>query len=226
MKIKLFPIIIAVSLLGCNQNNNKSKVEYDEYTINFSQYDLGEVEQIQSSDPTFVSNITNYVNESTEEGFLTEFLFTGANKVKLLKSDFPSRYEQVQAFVVGSSSSDAVAQFTFSKEVHSVIIKAQQYYNIVGGYEGDPHDYPYYDGPEYNYDTGEYDSAKVRLTINYDHDWYLDSKTYRYDAEGYPIVDIPKIVTKEFKIDNNVLKIDGYASLRVYIHELTIKVAK
>lgn len=225
MKIKLLPIVIAISVLGCNQNT-ASKVEYDEYTINFSQYDLGDNELIQSKDATFIPNITSFVDSCTEEGFVEEMLCSGNNYVRLLKSDFPAKYTQVQALVIGSQNNDGIVQFTFSKEVHSVTIKAQQYYNIVGGYEGDPHDYPYYDGPEYNYETGEYDSAKVKLTINYDNDWYINSKTYRYDNDGYAIVDIPSIQTKTFKIDNNVLKIDGYASLRVYIHELTIKVAK
>lgn len=225
MKIKLLPIFIALSVVGCNQST-APKVEYDEYTIDFTQYNLGEVDQIQSSDPTFISNITNYLNQTFEEGLLQEFVCSQVNKVRLVKSDFPSRYNQVQALVIGSQNDDAVAQFTFSKEIYSVTIKAQQYFNIVGGYDGDPHDYPYYDGPEYNYDTGEYDAAKVKLTINYDKDWHLKSKTYRYDDDGYPIVDIPEILTKEFKIKHNVLKIDGYESKRVYIYELKIKVAK
>lgn len=205
----------------------EESVEYETHTLNFSSIDLGSVNQIFGDQDIFKTKILDAANQGLEEDYLTDISTSENNSVKIEKSDFPSAYSNVQGLIIGTSSYDGEMSFTFSKKLHSVKIKAQQYYNIFTDYyEGKPYDSAHYDGQEY-IDQGEdsYFQGYFLLDVN-DESYKGPGETYVYDEDWNLIVTIPEIVEKEFVIDSETLTISGFESQRARIYEMTFSFEK
>ena len=223
MKVKLLSIILcSILLTGCNQNNGKNNPNppaptWDEYVVDFSSLDLGSSNILQSQDGTFKTKVLSFLNNSMDN-IVTDISFTGNNKVKIEKSEFPAPFEQVQGLILGSQSDDGYLQFEFTKELLSVTFTIQQYYNIVAGYDGDPHNYPYYDGQEYNYETEEYEGY-TKIEVNeVSHE--IESISFRYDDNGYAYCDIPPVVEELAALGGNSLIVNGLAGMRTRIYSM------
>ena len=202
--------------------------EYETCTIDFSKIDLGGVKQIFGTQDSFKNKILAAANEGLEEGYLTDVSTTDDNSVKIEESEFPSTYEDVQGLIIGTGKYDGEMYFTFSKKLHSVKIKAQQYYNIFTGYyEGQPYDSAYYDGQEYievSDDDGYY-AGYFLLEVN-EQSYKGPGETYVYDEDWNLVVTIPEIVEHEFEIDSSSLTITGFESQRARIYEMTFTFEK
>lgn len=201
--------------------------EYETHNLNFSTIDLGSVNQIFGDQDLFETIILDAANDGLEEGYLTDISTSKNNSVKIEKSDFPSAYSNVQGLIIGTSSNNGDMSFTFSKKLHSVKIKAQQYYNIFTAYyEGQPYDSAHYDGQEY-IDQGEdsYYQGYFLLDVN-DESYKGPGETYVYDEDWNLIVSIPEIVEEEFVIDSETLTISGFESQRARIYEMTFSFEK
>ena len=90
MKLKLLPIFIALSVLGCQQNSIPKK-EYVQYKVDFEQFDLGGNKMYQSQQDGFDDNVLSYFQQATDN-LTTSFAATKDNRVKIEKSEFVLDY--------------------------------------------------------------------------------------------------------------------------------------
>ncbi|MBQ6921417.1 MAG: hypothetical protein IJQ72_05990 [Bacilli bacterium] len=201
--------------------------EYETHTLDFSSIDLGDVSQIFGTEDRFKDKILDAANSGLEEGYLEDVSTTENNSVKIEKSDFPSKYENVQGLIIGTSSYDGEITFAFSKKLHSIKIKMQQYYNLFTGYyEGKPYDSAHYDGQRYIEDEADgYYEGYFLIEVN-NKEYEGPGETYEYDEDWNLIVTIPEIVEEEFVIDSTSLVISGFESQRARIYEMTFELEK
>lgn len=188
--------------------------ETAKYTISFAEFDLGGVEQIQSKDPQFNTQIKSFLNEKANN-HISEFTSTSDNRVRLENSVFAGEYGSIQALILASKKSEGSINITFNQKLKAVTIKAQQYFNITPGYQGDDHVYPTYDGVDPYTGSSE-------LSVN-DQTMEIQTIDYEYDLDGFPIINIPPVCVAKFEIDSLSLLLTAYAANRVRIHELTLE---
>ena len=203
------------------------KEEYDEYTLDFSSIDLGSKRQIFGTEDDFTTLVNEALNDQVEEDLLTGINVTANNSVKLEQSDFPSKFENVQGLIIGTSKYDGEIEFQFSRKLHSVSIEIQQYYNIFleagvvkTRYDGQRYveegdDY-YYEG-YYEVEVNEEKVEGSGVSYTYDDTWQV--------IELDPPV-IPEIETQTVTIDDTSLSIYGFAAVRTRIYKLTLQFEK
>ena len=190
----------------------------ESFSIDFSSVNLGGEKQIFGDEDRFKTNIMAIANSD----LLTDISTSKDNTVKIEESEFTSGFEDVQGLIIASSKKDGDITFTFSKKLHKVSIKAQQYYNVfVDYYEGQPYDSCHYDGQRF-VDLGEesYFEGYFELDVN-GQKFEGPGETYEYDEEWNLIVTVPEIVEEEFTIDSTSLTISAEASVRSRIYEMT-----
>ena len=125
MKQRLLTLILCSFLLtGCGAPE-QGPTYIPTNKTDFSKYDLGNVEQIQSSDPTFKNKLRDFINTNNSVQ-LTSFDCTGENRVRLLKTIFPAGFGTTQALVLASQNYEGNITLTFASKLKSVTIKAQQ----------------------------------------------------------------------------------------------------
>lgn len=229
MKTKLITLLLCSLLLsGCGNAEGglvdpHGPVDPSEtYKVDFSKYNLGGVEQIQSSDPTFKTKMLSYINSSCSNQ-AESFECTENNRVRLVNNSFPGDFGSAQGLVLASQNYDGEITIKFAKEIKSVIVKAQQYYNLTSGYQEDTHIYPTYDSQKWDEETSEYVPDEPTLEINEQVMSSLINITYSYDDYGYTIPVVPPICEQKFDINSETLSVTAFASQRVRIYELSFE---
>ena len=178
MKLKLLPIFIALSVLGCQQNSIPKK-EYVQYKVDFEQFDLGGNKMYQSKQDGFDDNLLSYFQQATDN-LTTSFTATKDNRVKIEESEFVENYQDVKGLILGSKNYDGEISLEFSKKLHSVSIEIEQYYNIYYGYDfGQKQVQITYDCQEYDESLDEYVGYST-ITANNSR-WKGTGKTYLYN---------------------------------------------
>lgn len=223
MNTKLLTLLLCSLLLsGCGNAEGGPVDPLETYKVDFSKYDLGGVEQIQSSDPTFKAKILSCINSSCSNQ-AESFECTENNRVRLVSNSFPGDFGSVQGLVLASQNYDGEITITFAKEIKSVTIKAQQYYNLTSGYGEDTHIYPTYDSQKWDDVTSEYVPDEPTLEINEQVMTSLINITYSFDDDGYAIPIVPPICEQKFDINSKTLSVTAFASQRVRIYEMTFE---
>ncbi len=203
---------------------SEKEIEYDEYSVNFSTIDLGTSDILQSSDSTFNSKVIGYINQ--DNNFLSdvEVENPSSNGVKIQKKVFYGDYGSAQGLIIGGQEIDGKMTFTFAKELSYVVIKAQQYYNPQLDYTaGTPFLNPNYDGQEYIEIEEEpyyYFEGYFKLGVN-ETSWRGTGVGIEYDEDWNILVKTPEINERKFDINSSSLIIEGYASERARILEMT-----
>ena len=193
--------------------------------VSFSELDLGNVKQIFGNGDSFNNKIKDYINGCVDEPIIDNISTSLNNSVKIEKSDFSGDYENVQGLIIGTSSYDGDMTFNFTKTIHSVTIKLQQYYNIfVDYYQGVKYNSAHYDGQRYveNPEGEDYYEGYFQIDIN-NQLFEGPGSTYEYDDDWNLIIQIPEIVEHEFVIDSDVLVIRGFESVRTRIYEINFE---
>ncbi len=200
------------------------ETEYDEYSVNFATIDLGTSGILQSSDSTFKNKIMGYINQGKDFLSDVEVEDPSSNGVKIQKKEFYGDYGSAQGLIIGGQQIDGKITFTFAKELSYVIIKAQQYYNPQLDYAtGTPYVNPNYDGQEYieiEEDPGYYFEGYFKLGVN-DTSWRGTGEGIEYDEDWNILIKTPEINERKFDINSSSLVIEGYASERARILEMT-----
>lgn len=203
------------------------KEEYEEYTLDFSSIDMGSKRQIFGTEDDFTTLVSKALNDQVEEDLLTGINVTTNNSVKLEQSDFPSKFDNVQGLIIGTSKYDGEIEFQFSKKLHSVSIEIQQYYNIFlesgvikTRYDGQRYveegdDY-YFEG-YYEIEVNEEKVEGSGVSYTYDDTWQV--------IELDPPI-IPEIETQTVTIDDSSLSIYGFAAVRTRIFKLILQFEK
>lgn len=228
MKRHLLAVLLSTMLLSsCGNEPAQEPIGHKtvSYTINFSNIDLGESKQIFGTQDAFKNKILEAINIDLEEPILLDVTTSENNSVKIEQSDFISGYTNVQGLIVGTANYDGSINFKFAKELLSVTIKAEQYYNIYTGYSsGTPSPEIHYDGQELvdNPDGEDYYQGVFKIGVN-TQEFKGPGKTYVYDEEWHLIIDLPESKTETFEINDDELTIDGYAKYRTRIYEMTFE---
>ena len=228
-RTSILALVALLTLTGCENTPSEQNPDeqYDTYTLDFSSIDLETVNQIFGTEARFKEKVLAAANTGLESPILTDISTTEENSVKIEKSDFPSKYEQVQGLIIGTSSYDGEMSFTFSRTLRSVKIEAQQYYNLYTDYyEGEPYDSAHYDGQRY-VDQGEdsYYEGYFLLEVN-ETSFEGPGETYEYDDNWELIVTIPEVVNVEFVVDSKTLTVSGFESQRARIYSITLEYEK
>ena len=225
MKLKLLPIIFAVSLISCGSKTPSNPKEYVRYTVNFEQFDLGSEKMYQSQEPDFDETLLTFFQQATDN-LTTSFVATKDNKVKIEESEFVENYQDVKGLIIGSKNYDGEISLEFSKKLHSVSIEIEQYYNIYYGYDfGSKQVQIRYDCQEYDETLDEYVGYST-ITVNGSR-WKGTGETYVYN-ETYTemIIEIPNRNTAYFEINDEELTLEGLESERCRIYNMTFEFEK
>ena len=234
-KFLITSIIFVLLSTGCNKTTTNSGNPGDpgptpvdsftEYTVNFENFDLHGNKYFQSSDNTFNSTLLEYINRPLD-GLASSFDSTGNNYVRIQKDTFASDYGTAEGLIIGSQENDGEITIGFSQELAYVKVKAQQYYNIQMYYDNaNSLSYlsPNYDGQEYIEDDSElgfHYEGHFSFIVN-DDIWIGPGEGYKYNEDWTLEINVPEIVEKKFDINSNSLTIEGFASERARIYELT-----
>lgn len=227
MRLKILPLLsLSLLLFSCGNGDTPPNPEdqYVEYTVNFQTMDLGSTMILQSSDSTFKDKVMSYINSN--ETFLNDLAVENpsGNTVKIQKKIFYGDYGSAQGLIIGTQNSDGKLTLSFEKELSYVNIKAQQYYNPQLDYATNPPFVnPNYDGQEYieiEEDPGYYFEGYFNLNIN-NTLWRGNGEGIQYDDEWNIIINTPEVNERKFEIKDKELVIEGYASERARILEIT-----
>ena len=202
------------------------KEEYEEYTLDFSSIDMGSKRQIFGTEDDFTTLVSKALNDQVEEDLLTGINVTTNNSVKLEQSDFPSKFDNVQGLIIGTSKYDGEIEFQFSKKLHSVSIEIQQYYNIFleSGVVKTR-----YDGQRYVEEGDDYYEGYYEVEVN-EEKVEGSGVSYTYD-DTWQVIEldppiIPEIETQTVTIDDTSLSICGFAAVRTRIFKLILQFEK
>ena len=227
MKRRLLALLLCSMLLSACGNTDVGPGEpvgpaQRIYNVDFSTLDLGNDNQIFLNGNDNWNKVINHMNSCLGENLVNAVYTTIDNTTKIEKSDFLPGYENVQGLIVGTKERDGEFYCSFTKVIHKITIKAQQYYNIYTNYDlGYPYDAIYYDGQEYveNPDGDDYYQGYFKYTIN-DQTITGPGSTYQYDESWQMIMDIPQISTNTITIDRDSFTIKGYEAIRTRIYEM------
>lgn len=227
MKLKLLTLLpLSLLLFSCGGDKPAGPEEpkYDEYSVNFATIDLGESGILQSSDNTFKSKIMGYINGTDDFLSDVEVEDPNSNEVRIQKKVFYGDYGSAQGLIIGSQNAGGKITFTFAKELNYVTIKAQQYYNPQMDYSaGTPFLNPNYDGQEYveiEEDPGYYFEGYFNLKVN-ETLWRGTGEGIEYDEDWNILVKTPEINERKFEVNSTTLIIEGFASEKARILEMT-----
>ena len=202
------------------------KEEYEEYTLDFSSIDMGSKRQIFGTEDDFTTLVSKALNDQVEEDLLTGINVTSNNSVKLEQSDFPSKFDNVQGLIIGTSKYDGEIEFQFSKKLHSVSIEIQQYYNIFleSGVVKTR-----YDGQRYVEEGDDYYEGYYEVEVN-EEKVEGSGVSYTYD-DTWQVIEldppvIPEIETQTVTINDTSLSICGFAAVRTRIFKLILQFEK
>lgn len=227
MRLKILPLLsLQILLFSCGNGDTPPNPEdqYVEYTVNFQTMDLGSTMILQSHDSTFKDKVMSYINSN--ETFLNDLAVENpsSNTVRIQKKIFYGDYGSAQGLIIGSQKSNGKLTLSFEKELSYVTIKAQQYYNPQLDYATNPPFVnPNYDGQKYieiEEDPGYYFEGYFNLNVN-NTLWRGTGEGIQYDDEWNIIINTPEINERKFEIKDKELVIEGYASERARILEMT-----
>ena len=225
MKRKLVFSILFVPFLivscGSNQSPATPTEQFEEYKIDFSSMELGSSNLIQSSDSTFKSKVLGFLSSSSNER-VTDISYSENNYIRVKNDIYPGSYGSNQTLILASQNYDGYLSMSFSKELRYIKIEAQQYYSITGGYNEDPHFYPYYDCQKYNEETSESEGDPDAYLDVSNHHMHIDCISYQYDNDGYPIVNIPPMNESTIEINSDHVTLTALASYRIKVYSLTL----
>lgn len=189
------------------------------YTIDFSTMNLGSTRMLQSQDGSFKEKTLEFIGNNTNN-YIDDIDYSGQNRIKFVKEEFPSGFDSPQALILASQDYDGFLEMQFNKIVYSVEIKAQQYYKLFtyGGSTvwGD------YDCQHYDENDNYVADPDASLYVN-EQEMNIPALSYEYDESGTTqIINIPQMAQGTLLINDYNLTLVAQALYRIRVFELKI----
>ena len=228
MKSKLVTLLMSlIALSSCGDGNNPSEPggTPDKYKVNFANFDLGNKTELFLNGGDTYTQVKDFMNAELGDTYVTTIMTTISNSVKIEKSEFLDGYTNVQGLIAGTSSKNGEFHCEFNRTIKTIKIKAQQYYNIYHFKDSSSeYDAIHYDGQEYieNPDGEDYYIGYYQYQIN-GQVITGPGKTYVYDDNWLPVIDIPETTTETIELNSNYFTITGFGGVRTRIYEMSFE---